>query len=59
LQQVAAYRHLLVPEAVRPKGASLLKRGAVGIALFTLARWVWRQQVEQKPEATKHSSDSG
>lgn len=37
------YRRLLVADAVRPKAVRLLKRGAVGLAVISLGRWLWRQ----------------
>ncbi len=41
--EAAAYRRLLVADAVRPKALRLVKRGAVGLAAISLARWLWRQ----------------
>jgi hypothetical protein len=42
-ERVAAYRRLLVADAVRPKTGRLLKQGAVGLAAISLARWAWRR----------------
>jgi hypothetical protein len=39
----AVYRQLMVADAVRPKAGRLLKRGAVGLAAISLARWMWRR----------------
>ena len=39
----AVYKRLLVANAVRPKAVRLLKRGAIGLAAISLARWLWRQ----------------
>jgi hypothetical protein len=39
----AVYKRLLVADAVRPKAARLLRRGAVGLAAISLVRWLWRQ----------------
>lgn len=40
--EAAVYRRLLVADVVRPKAMRLLRRGAVGLAAVSLARWVWR-----------------
>jgi hypothetical protein len=37
------YRRLIVADAMRPKAYRLLKRGAVGLMVVSLARWAWRQ----------------
>jgi len=37
------YRRLIVADAVRPKTTRLVKQGAVGLAVISLARWMWRQ----------------
>src|SRR5258708_2461625 len=42
--EVATYRRLIVAEAVRPKAVRLLKQGAVGLAMVSLARWAWRRR---------------
>jgi hypothetical protein len=41
--EAATYRRLLVADAVKPKAMRLIKRGAVGLAVVSLARWLWRQ----------------
>jgi hypothetical protein len=41
--EAAVYRRLLVADAIRPKAGRLLKRGAVGFAALSVARWMWRQ----------------
>src|SRR5438874_1631720 len=46
--EAAVYRHLLVADAVRPKAVRFLKRGAVGLAAVSLARWAWRQYAHEK-----------
>jgi hypothetical protein len=42
-RDAAVYKRLLVANAVRPKAVRLLKRGAVGLAAISMARWLWRQ----------------
>lgn len=42
-EEAAIYRRLAVGEAVAPKAGRLLKRGAVGLAAISFARWLWRQ----------------
>ena len=46
--EAEAYRRLIVADAVGPKAARLLRRGAVGLAAVSLARWIWRQSRESK-----------
>jgi hypothetical protein len=40
--ELEAYRLMLEPDKVPPSGWRLVKRGAVGLALFGLAGWIWR-----------------
>lgn len=40
-EQVRDYQRLLVAETAAPKRARLLKRGAIGLALVSVARWAW------------------
>ena len=54
--EAAAYRRLLVADAVRPKAVRLLKRGAIGLAAISLARWAWRHNRETKSVAANASS---
>jgi hypothetical protein len=42
-EEAVVYRRLLVADAVRPKAGRLLKRGALGLAALSVARWMWRQ----------------
>jgi hypothetical protein len=44
----AVYKRLLVADAIRPKAVRLLKRGAVGLAAISLARWLWRQSSDAR-----------
>jgi len=44
----AVYKRLLVANAIRPKAVRLLKRGAVGLAAISLARWLWRQSSDAR-----------
>jgi hypothetical protein len=39
----AAYRRLTVADSLRPKAMRLAKQGAVGFAVLSLARWLWRE----------------
>ena len=52
--EAAAYRRLVVADAVRPKAGRLLKRGAVALAAISLARWLWRQN-----QAARANKDPG
>jgi hypothetical protein len=54
--EAATYRRLIVADALGPKAARLLRRGAVGLAAVSLARWVWRQSRESKKAV--HKSDA-
>ena len=40
--EAAAYRRLLTADALRPKALALLKRGALGLAVVSLGRWLWK-----------------
>jgi hypothetical protein len=42
-EEAVTYRRLIVADAMRPKAYRLLKRGAVGLMVVSLARWAWRQ----------------
>ena len=53
-EDAAVYRRLLVADAIRPKAVRLLKRGAVGLAAVSLARWLWRQS-----SAATHAAHPG
>lgn len=56
--EAVAYRRLIVADAMRPKAYKLLKRGAVGLMVVSLARWAWRQQKQRtEPEAESESED--
>ena len=41
--EAEVYRSLLVADATPPKAARLLKQGAIGLTLISLARWAWRR----------------
>ena len=41
--KTAAYRRITVADSVRPKAARLARQGAVGLAVLSLARWLWRE----------------
>jgi hypothetical protein len=45
--EAAVYRRLLVADALRPKATRLLRQGAVGLAMLSLGRYVWRKTREQ------------
>ncbi|PYR46091.1 MAG: hypothetical protein DMF89_23010 [Acidobacteria bacterium] len=45
-----------VADALGPKAARLLRRGAVGLAAVSLARWIWRQSRDSKRAAHKAST---
>jgi len=54
------YRQLL--NGREPQPASnwrLVKRGAVGLALFGLAGWAWKQQNQRPPAATEDPTTEG
>src|SRR5262245_44275964 len=53
--EAATYRRLIVSEALQPKAARLLKRGAIGLAAISLARWVWRQSRDRQDRKDPHS----
>jgi hypothetical protein len=43
---------------MRPKAVRLLKQGAVGLAVVSLARWIWRRRTQQKAVEAKRSVES-
>jgi hypothetical protein len=45
--EAATYRRLIVADAMRPKAYRLLKRGAIGLTVISLARWAWRRHKSQ------------
>src|SRR5262249_51209148 len=51
--EVAVYRRLLVADAMRPKAMRLLKRGAVGLTVVSLARYIWRRRKDQRALADR------
>lgn len=54
------YRQMLSPPGERPASWRTVKRGAVGLALFGLAGWAWRQQRSRgSGNAARESSDQG
>lgn len=50
--EVAQYRRLLTADATRPKAMRLLKRGAVGLAVVSLARWAWVRRRREQEKAS-------
>jgi hypothetical protein len=42
-ETVDTYRELLTPQQ-RPGGWSLIRRGALGLAIFGVAGWMWRRR---------------
>ncbi len=42
-----AYRRLLTADALRPKALDLLKRGALGFAVVSFGRWLWRRSQQR------------
>ena len=56
--EAAAYRRLLVADAVKPKALRLLKRGAVGLTVISLARYFWRRTNDLHQRAPKGPSAS-
>jgi hypothetical protein len=54
--EAETYRRLIVADALGPKAARLLRRGAVGLAAVSLARWIWRQSRDSKRAAHKAST---
>jgi hypothetical protein len=47
--EAEVYRRLLVADALRPKALRFLRRGAVGLAMLSLARWAWRGATNRSP----------
>ena len=45
--EAAAYRRLLTADALRPKALDLLKRGALGFAVVSFGRWLWRRSQQR------------
>jgi hypothetical protein len=41
--ETKVYRSLLVADATRPKASRLLRQGALGLTVISLARWAWRR----------------
>jgi hypothetical protein len=50
------YRQLLNDRSAQPSQWRFVKRGAVGLALFGLAGWAWKQQA-QRPAAPGRNED--
>jgi len=48
--EAAVYRRLIVGDSTGSKATRLLKRGAIGLAVFSLARWAWSRHRRQTPE---------
>ena len=55
-ETLGAYREMLRPEPNSGGKWRTIKRGAVGLALFGLAGWVWRNS---RPEAAANDSSDG
>jgi hypothetical protein len=53
--EAAVYRRLLLPESAAPpappKTSRLLRQGAIGLTVFSLARWAWRRHKRQTAES--------
>jgi len=54
-EQVDAYRQILNPAPAAPKRGKLVARGALGLALFGVARMLWRSAPDQRPAAGSRS----
>jgi hypothetical protein len=51
-EQVDAYRQILNPPPPSRRRGRLVARGALGLALFGLARMVWRAAPDAKPDGS-------
>jgi len=55
------YRQLLSPDAGKPKSMRWLKRGALGVAVLSVAGWLWRRRPDDETAApsvpTRRSDD--
>jgi hypothetical protein len=45
--EAAAYRCLLTADALRPKALDLLKKGALGFAMVSFGRWLWKRSQQR------------
>jgi hypothetical protein len=61
-EKLETYRRLVVGDALRPKAGRLVRRGALALAVVSLARWGWRRarsRRKEKPGATIKNDVSG
>jgi hypothetical protein len=54
-ETLGAYREMLLP-AEKQSGWRTIRRGAVGLAIFGIAGWLWRQN-SKAPELGKTAAD--
>jgi hypothetical protein len=57
-ETLGAYREMLNP-GEKPDGGKwrTIRRGAVGLALFGIAGWIWRQNTRSSDEADRTADD--
>ena len=60
-ETLSTYRELLHPEDQRGGGWRTLRRGALGLAIFGVAGWLWRQNArpnENRDSAQEEDADT-
>jgi hypothetical protein len=56
-EALSTYRELLQPELRPASGWKAIRRGALGLALFGVAGWLWRQNTRPAAEAGRQDTD--